>query len=128
MLAAALPIALAFLVAGRPILSLFYGTVYAVAWPALAALTLGALINAACGPVGNLLNMAGHERQTVRAVCESLCLNALLNWLLIPAYGATGAAIATMVGMMYWNLRLVSQARKFTGVRSTAFASTRMAR
>jgi O-antigen/teichoic acid export membrane protein len=128
MIATALPVAIVFLVGGQWILAFFYGAAYGNAWPVLTALTLGALVNAACGPVGNLMNMAGHERKTVRAVGESLCLNALLNLLLIPHYGATGAAIATMAGMMYWNLRLVLQARKLVGVRSTAFASPRTIR
>jgi O-antigen/teichoic acid export membrane protein len=100
-----LPIALAFIVFGQFFLAIF-GPEFAPARTTLIILSIGQLINAATGTVAMLLNMTGHERDTARVVGISAAVNVLLNLLLIPRFGLTGAAFATALGTLCWNVLL----------------------
>lgn len=64
------------------------------AW-VLVILASGQMINAATGPVGQLLVMGG--REGIWAVCSgsALVANVCLDLVLIPRFGAVGAAVAT---------------------------------
>lgn len=95
-LAGALPMALGgFLVAG-PLVTLIFGADFLPA-----AAPLGILVW--CVPVAVIRNVAqaalvAHERQDrlLHTVAWAAALNLALNFLLIPAYGLIGAAIATV--------------------------------
>lgn len=100
-----LPIALAFILFGNVFLAVI-GPEFAAARTALAILSVGQLVNAATGTVGTLLNMTGHERDVARAVGVSAVLNVALNALLIPRFGLEGAALATALGTLLWNVLL----------------------
>lgn len=117
-----LPLALAFVVFGRQLLGLLYGHAYVDAWPVLAIMSVGAIVNASCGANGVLANMSGHERHSVRAVAEALAVNVVVNLALIGPLGATGAAIGAAVSMVCWNLRLSYEAQRSSGVAHTAFS------
>jgi len=60
-------------------------------------LSVGPLMSTHFGLAGNLLLMTGHSRLLLLNSLGSLALNVLLNLLLIPRIGITGAAIATAV-------------------------------
>lgn len=100
-----LPLALALILFGHWYLQIF-GSEFTVATTALAILSVGQLINAATGTVGTLLNMTGNERDVARSVGFSALLNVALNVLLIPRMGLTGAALATALGTLSWNVLL----------------------
>lgn len=100
-----LPIVLVLMIWGRPLLSLF-GSGFASAYPPLLVLSIGQLMNVATGPVGQLLNMTGHERDTAVAVGSSAVLNIVLNAALIPLWGLMGAAAATACSTVFWNVLL----------------------
>lgn len=89
-----LAMALIMLALGKPILSLF-GPQFIDGYPLLFILTLGIVARAAFGPCESLLTMSGNERICVWIFGGALATNILLNIILIPAYGLTGAAIAT---------------------------------
>ena len=78
------------------------------------------------GPVGLLLNMTGHERETAKGVAISAVLNMVLNFLLIPRWGITGAAVATTVSMIAWNLLLAWQVNTKLTIQPTIFGKTGM--
>lgn len=100
-----LPVALGFIVFGRTFLAIF-GPEFTAAQNALTILSVGQLVNAATGTVGTLLNMTGHERDTALVVGFSAAVNIGLNVLLIPRFGLTGAALATALGTLVWNVLL----------------------
>ena len=100
-----LPIALAFIFLGGVFLSL-YPSDFSAARTTLTILSIGQLINAATGTVAMLLNMTGHERDTALVVGMSAVANIALNLLLIPRLGLEGAAIATALGTLAWNVLL----------------------
>lgn len=100
-----LPIALVFIFFGQYFLAIF-GPEFAPAHSALITLSIGQLINAATGTVATLLNMTGHERDTALVVGMSAVMNVILNLLLIPRLGLEGAALATALGTLTWNVLL----------------------
>ncbi|MFK7830551.1 MAG: polysaccharide biosynthesis C-terminal domain-containing protein [Congregibacter sp.] len=96
----ALLVYLSFAVFGQYFLELLFGSDYLASYLPFLILGLGQLVNAAVGPAIVALNMAGHDRTTARASLTSLGLNIVLNLILIPRYGAVGAAISTSASMI----------------------------
>lgn len=111
-------LALAFIGFGEPILSVAFGSAYTAAWPALAVLAVGQLVNLAMGSTGLLLNMSGHERTTAKVLLLATMMNLGLNVALIPRLGMLGAAVATATTTVAWNLVLWVFVRKRLGYRS----------
>lgn len=116
----ALPPALLLFFWGQPLLILLFGGPYAVGATAMTIIVAGQLTNAAFGSVGILLNMTGHERDTVRGVAIAAITNIILNALLIPYFGMNGAAFATAITLLIWNLILWLYVRKRLAIESTA--------
>ena len=73
------------------------------------------------GSVGVVLNMSGYESDTARAVILSVVVNLLVGISLIPSYGVNGAAAASAVALVTWNLYLAVLVRLRVGVNPTAF-------
>ncbi len=108
------------LIASGLLLRLF-GPGFEVARPALLILAAGQLINALAGSVGLLMAMTGHQVESAVVLAVSAGLNVGLNYLLIPRFGLVGAAIATALSTVVWNVALAVRVRRLLGVRSTAF-------
>ncbi|QNJ97478.1 MATE family efflux transporter [Constantimarinum furrinae] len=96
------------------ILSLFatfflgiFGSQYEIAKEALWILLLGQLFNTLCGPVAIYMNMTGKQNKLHQILIFGFVTNLLLNWFLIPDYGMLGAASATAISMILWNLAAV---------------------
>ncbi len=103
MAAAMLPVLLLFLGAPGLVMRL-YGPGFEAGAAALAILAIGQFVNVACGPVGYMLIMTGHERLLRNITLMAGIMNVVLNSLLIPDFGAVGAAIATAASMAALNL------------------------
>jgi O-antigen/teichoic acid export membrane protein len=88
---------------------------------ALRILALGQLFNAAAGPAGNVLIMAGHERAAVWGMGVGLLANLALGVALVPLLGVAGGAIAFAASLVLWNTLLVVLVRQRIGVNVTAF-------
>ena len=63
--------------------------------------------------------MKGFEFETVKGVAAALVINVSITLLLIPAYGADGAAIGALVSQLTWNLLLIIRTYKLTGLNTT---------
>jgi O-antigen/teichoic acid export membrane protein len=120
-LALALPLVLAFVLLGDAILASAFGPEYARGHTALILLSLGQLANAGMGSVSVLLNMTGHERDTLRGVAVAALANIILNFLLIPPFGLVGAAAATASTFVIWNLLLRRAVWQRIHIESMAF-------
>jgi O-antigen/teichoic acid export membrane protein len=70
----------------------------------LRILALGQLVNVATGSVGVLLVMTGHEKLMRNIVAASAALNLLGNLVLVPRYGAIGAATSTAFSLAFMNI------------------------
>jgi len=120
-LALSLPVILAFLFYGEEIINLVFGDEYgAISFAPLLVLTMGQLCNVFFGHVGLFLSMTGHERISLVGQIVSLIINVCLCLVLIPYYGAIGAAIGVSLGILVWNVLLFSLLYKKTGVKSWA--------
>jgi O-antigen/teichoic acid export membrane protein len=111
MLLFGLPATIILLIWDEQILHIF-GAEFVAAAGALRILLIGQLINLATGPVGYLLAMTGHERLLRNVLLATVSLLLPMALLLIPPFGATGAAIAVSTAMIFHNLlcsRLVSK-------------------
>lgn len=71
---------------------------------ALIFLTIGQFVNAASGSVGYFLNMTGRQSVFRNIIIIATLTNILLNYIFIPKYGITGAALATMISISFWNI------------------------
>ena len=98
-----LPIILIFIVFGKYILSIF-GEEFILGYPVLLLLVLGQFVNGMAGSVGSFLNMTGHQKVFNRIVIVGGISNIVLNYTLIPIYGIEGAAFASMLSIILWNL------------------------
>lgn len=114
----ALPVALMFIIFGSWYLSIF-GEEFTHGRNVLIILCLTKLLNAASGPVGVLLTMTHHERDNAIAVGVGAILNLVANFLLIPPFGAEGAAIATGLTSVSVNLYLAAVVYRRLGVNCT---------
>jgi O-antigen/teichoic acid export membrane protein len=84
---------------GRPILRLF-GAEFADGYYLMFILAIGLLARAAIGPIERLLNMLGEQRVCAMVHAGAFGINFALCFILIPVFGAAGAAIATAVALV----------------------------
>ncbi|ADE14475.1 polysaccharide biosynthesis protein [Nitrosococcus halophilus Nc 4] len=118
----ALPVVVVLIVFGEPVLRLVFGVEFVSGYAPLAILASGQLVNAAMGSVGFLLNMTGYERNVARGLMIAAVTNIVLNLFLIPLWGMEGAAVATGVTLVLWNILLWQSVRKHLGINSMAFS------
>jgi O-antigen/teichoic acid export membrane protein len=116
MLITAVPVVVIIVLFGKPIIKIVYGPDFEAAYLPLVILCSGQLVNATMGSVGSLLNMTGHERDTTKGVFLGAVVNVALNLALVPAWGMRGAAVATAVTLVVWNLFMWHMARLRTGI------------
>ena len=93
-----------------------FGEVYRSSGTYLALLSLGYYFNAALGFNGLTVKTAGRVRYTIVISLLAVVTNIGLNVLLIPPYGALGAAIATLITLITHNLLKQLGLRLGTGV------------
>lgn len=121
-LAFALPAVALFAVFGEWLLVMLFGSEFAGAYWPLLILAVGQLANAGFGATGMLLNMTSFERDVTRVVAIAAGLNVVLNLTLIPFFGVIGAAVATSLSLLFWNVWLWRVVRWRLGVSSLAFS------
>jgi O-antigen/teichoic acid export membrane protein len=88
-------------------------------------LALGQAFNALCGSVGIILAMTGHQLQAARILTVIVVLKIILNLTLIPMFQATGAAMATALMMVAWNICLYIVVKKNLGLEPTIWPYVR---
>jgi O-antigen/teichoic acid export membrane protein len=111
-----LALALPLFLAGRFLLVFFFGREYGAAAIALDILCFGQLISAAFGLNSTLLDMTGHERRTTRAMVIGLIVNVVAVAALAPRWGNVGAACATTLSLVVWNVLTWIDAWKLVGI------------
>ena len=92
-----------FLVFSAQLLSIF-GPEFVLGKTSLIVLSIGQFVNTAVGSVGHLLMMTGNEWTFNNIFFSGVILNLILNILLVPSFGITGAAVATTTSMVIWNI------------------------
>ena len=101
------PFALVSFLGADDIVRLLFGTAFAPAASALRILSIGAVVTAVTSVL--VPPMALRSGRVALALVASLALNVAANFLVIPTYGATGAAVVTVVGELFLGAWLVMQ-------------------
>ena len=99
----------------------FFGSEFKDGYYALLILSVGQLVNVLSGSVGYIMTMTGRQKQAAYVLAISAALNIVMNYMLIPHFGIEGAAIATAVSLMLWNIALILYIRKKINLNSTMF-------
>ena len=115
-----IPIVLGIMILGEFILSLFDPT-FVSGYVALIILTVGQIINVFAGSVAFLLTMTSHQNRAAKVMGISAFMNIILNLILVPIYGIMGAAIATSVTMIFWNITMLVLVQKHLNINPSAF-------
>lgn len=102
---------------GRPLLSLF-GPQFTAGYHLMFILAVGLLARAAIGPMERLLNMLGQQRACALVYATAFGINVGLGLLLIPRYGAEGAAIATAAAILVETISLSLVAKRRLGLHA----------
>lgn len=71
---------------------------------ALRILTTGQFVNTAAGSVGWILQMTGNQKAYQNVLLLGTFFNIILNFWWIPSYGIAGAALASAITVIFWNL------------------------
>jgi len=101
-----LPSIVIFLVVPESILSMF-GDEFKIAAVTLIILSLGKMFSAISGSVGTFLQMVGKQKIFQNILLFAATLNIVLNYILIPKYGIEGAAFASCISSVVWNLWMI---------------------
>jgi O-antigen/teichoic acid export membrane protein len=106
----------------RPLLIFAFGAELATSAPAIKVLLDGNLHASALGPAVSLANMTGHEKMVTVGTGISVVSVTVGLLLLVPTWGATGAALAVAVAMTVWTGILAAVVRLSLGLDTTIFS------
>lgn len=98
-----LPVAIVMILGGKWLLGLF-GPAFVKSYVPLVILVAGQVINSITGMVGGVLMMTGHQRIFFMIYLLAFVLQAVLILFLIPAFGISGAAVASSSAVIFLNL------------------------
>jgi len=122
-LAFALPVALILMTSAKWLVPFVFGAEFKMAAMPLIILCAGQLVNAAMGPVGLVLTMTRNEHLTAAGVAIAAFVNLVLCAVLVPFLGAIGAAAATSLAMVIWNILLAVWLFKRLGLTAGALGT-----
>ena len=108
----ATPIYITFVVFADVLLSTFFGESYVAGADSLRILALAMLFAAAMGPMDMLLLMAGRSSLSLINTICALIVDVVACLLLIPIWGATGAAVAWMGAIIVKNVLCYLQVQR----------------
>jgi len=121
---AALPLAFGIGSLAAPILKTVYGETFLPATLPLQILMSSLVFAFLYWPAGSLLNACDRQSKNTLAMGVTVAVNAAMNIVLIPMYGATGAAIAALAGnITLWAL-VTLFASDLVAVRTTAMMTS----
>ena len=98
------PIAIGLVIFSKQFVFLFFGPKYIPSISPFIVLVLASLFNVIFGP--NWTNLIIHEEKKalLGLAVTTIVVNIILNYLWIPIWGITGAALATATSIIIWNI------------------------
>jgi O-antigen/teichoic acid export membrane protein len=100
---------------GLPFLWMF-GPDFASGYPMMFVLAIGLLARAAVGPVERLLTMLGHQKLCAGVYALSFALHLGVCLLLVPKFGAMGAAASTAAALVVESIMLFVVTKRRLGL------------
>ena len=98
-----------------------FGKDFVGGYPLMFIIAVGLLARAAVGPAERLLNMLGERRRCAHVYAGSFLLNVALCFVLIPHFGAIGAAIASASALVFESVWLFLVAKFRLGFHCLVF-------
>jgi O-antigen/teichoic acid export membrane protein len=108
------PLLIILIIFSKQILS-FFGDEFIIGYIALIYLCASRFVNAISGSVGYIMQMTDQQRTYQNIIIIAFLINLILNFVLIPKHGFNGAAIASSIAMVFWNITLVIIIKKKLG-------------
>lgn len=84
----------------------YFGEEFIEASSTLKILILGQFINSISGPVAVILTLLNKQKLVLKYMFLAVIISILLNLILIPSIGMIGAALATTIAIIFWNIAL----------------------
>ena len=112
-----LPVIILFLSFPKNILS-FFGEEFELASMALIVLAFSKMFSAISGSVGTFLQMVGKQNIFQNILIFTAVINIILNYILIPLYSINGAALASAISVIVWNILMIVYIKKKFGFYS----------
>uniref|UniRef100_UPI00404AF87B oligosaccharide flippase family protein n=1 Tax=Gelidibacter sp. TaxID=2018083 RepID=UPI00404AF87B len=100
------PVLIILIIFSKKILGLF-GDEFSIGYLALIYLCIASFINAISGSVGYIMQMTNQQKTYQNIIITAFIINLILNIILIPKYSFNGAALASSLAMIFWNIALV---------------------
>jgi O-antigen/teichoic acid export membrane protein len=111
-------VAVALTLAAGPLLLRAFGPAFVAAYPVMAILAVGHIARAASGQAGELLIVAGRQRESILLGLAALALNVALTVALVVAFGVLGAAIGTALALTGRSVALAWVVKRTTGINA----------
>lgn len=112
-------------IAGGDIAEFVFGVGFRLPANVYLLLGIGSLALVASGPTGPYLVAHARDRELVVRAAVTIAVNLAMNVLLIPRFGATGAAIATAISLTWLSASGLVLARRHAGVPPLGLAHAR---
>ena len=107
---------LAAVVVLSPLAFMLFGATFQAGVVPLAILCLGLVVRSMFGPGSMMLSVHNRPYATLPAVAVSLAVLLVMNFVLVPAFGLTGAASAALIAITVWSGALWFTALRVSGV------------
>ena len=104
-----------------PFIMGIFGKEFLKGTEALIILSIGQFVNAATGPVSNILMMTGKQKLNRNLMVATTILAIVLDLILIPRFGIVGAASVNTFGVIIMNLIPFFLIKKFYGFYTLDF-------
>jgi O-antigen/teichoic acid export membrane protein len=109
-------------VLGPWIIPAVFGPEFAASAPICAVLWLGMAATYSLGLATSIANMTGHHVLTTQALVIIVAINAVLGLVLVPQFGALGAAVAMATGLFAGNAWCAWRLRRLAGYNPTLYS------
>ncbi|MGF1774980.1 oligosaccharide flippase family protein [Vibrio wakamikoensis] len=103
---------------GRHLIEFLFGVEYSGVYEILMILTFYQVIDVLLGPVGLVLNMTGNEGKALSRLLVVFAVNVALLFLLVPLYGAAGAAYAMLFSLVLLKVLMCFAVYQSTGLKT----------
>ncbi len=110
-----LPMLLVFVTYPNAVINVLFGSEYIAAGESLRILSAGYFIYSMCILSATVISLFEKNKYLIMNAGLSFVVGVLLNFLLIPAYGINGAALASMVTLIVYTTMTISEAYVFSG-------------
>jgi len=118
----AVPVALVLMAFGLFLISITFGSAYAdIAYRPMLVLVAAQTASVLLGPAGVVLMMTGREKANLAIQIVGLAVFAVTAFLLIPPFGAVGAAIGAGSGILLSSILAFMEVRRKLGFPSWGF-------